>query len=31
LTPEKRQRIELIACSEESNPSTLNKVVDFFK
>ncbi|CAD8170652.1 unnamed protein product [Paramecium pentaurelia] len=31
LPPEKRQKIELVACSEESSPSTLIKVVDFFK
>ncbi|CAD8174714.1 unnamed protein product [Paramecium octaurelia] len=31
LPIEKRQKIELIACSEEQNPTTLAKVVEFFK
>ncbi|CAD8174795.1 unnamed protein product [Paramecium octaurelia] len=31
LPIDKRQKIELIACSEESSPSTLLKVVDFFQ
>ncbi|CAD8070845.1 unnamed protein product [Paramecium primaurelia] len=31
ITPEKKQKIELIACSEEQSPITLIKVVEFFK